>query len=206
MGSWGNLFCFSNNRVRWVLACSPGIRHFITVHFESENIITLYHELYVNLYQIQALAWCTMDADVALDRERHIVICWDFHAFKAVGFAGTLSFYLFSTVMVCFFMFWLELNRSWVIFVSSFRYNAVVQSWQLAFNWEHGVNFQVRDVRARVLTDMAWVTMKTFVDIDSGPFNVTNIYEFHNGRWYMVHHHSSVMLMDAEVEQQLVHA
>ncbi|XP_059443753.1 F-box protein SKIP8-like [Corylus avellana] len=85
-------------------------------------------------------------------------------------------------------------------------YNAVIQSWQLAFNWEHGVNFQVRDVRARVLTDMAWVTMKTFIDIDSGPFNVTNVFEFHNGRWYMVHHHSSVMLMDGEVEQQLVHA
>ncbi|KAG2680837.1 hypothetical protein I3843_11G117100 [Carya illinoinensis] len=80
-------------------------------------------------------------------------------------------------------------------------YNAVIQSWQLAFNWEHGVNFQVRDVRARVLTDMAWVTMKTFVDIDAGPFNVTNVFELHNGRWYMVHHHSSM-----EVEAQIVHA
>lgn len=85
-------------------------------------------------------------------------------------------------------------------------YNAVIQSWQLAFNWEHGVNFQVRDVRARVLTDMAWVTMKTFIDIDSGPFNVTNVFECHNGQWYMVHHHSSVMLLDGEVEHQLVHA
>lgn len=82
-----------------------------------------------------------------------------------------------------------------------FRYNAVVQSWQLAFNWEQGVNFQVRDVRARVLTDMAWVTMKTYVGdhLDTGPFSVTNIFEFHNGRWYMVHHHSSVL---DEVEHQ----
>ncbi|KAL6181858.1 hypothetical protein ACLB2K_048506 [Fragaria x ananassa] len=80
-------------------------------------------------------------------------------------------------------------------------YNAVVQSWQLAFNWEQGVNFQVRDVRARVLTDMAWVTMKTYVGdhLDTGPFSVTNIFEFHNGRWYMVHHHSSVL---DEVEHQ----
>lgn len=93
-----------------------------------------------------------------------------------------------------------------MIFVSSFRYNAVIQSWQLAFNWEQGVNFQVRDVRARVMSDMAWVSMKTFVDMDSGPFNVTNTFEFHNGRWYMVHHHSSVMAIDGDVEQQLVHA
>ncbi|RDX85466.1 F-box protein SKIP8, partial [Mucuna pruriens] len=82
-------------------------------------------------------------------------------------------------------------------------YNAVMQSWQLVFNWEQGLNFQVRDVRARVLTDMAWVSMKTYVDMDTGPFNVTNVFEFHNGRWYMVHHHSSVM--NGEVDHQIVH-
>lgn len=82
-------------------------------------------------------------------------------------------------------------------------YNGVMQSWQLLFSWEQGLNFQVRDVRARVLTDMAWVTMKTYVDMDTGPFNVTNVFEFHNGRWYIVHHHSSVM--NGDVEQQIVH-
>lgn len=84
-------------------------------------------------------------------------------------------------------------------------YNAVRQSWQLAFNWEQGVDFQVRDVRVRVLRDMAWVTMKTFVDMDTGPFNMTNVFEFHNGRWYMVHHHSSMMLMDGDLDQQNIH-
>uniref|UniRef100_A0A5B7B1U6 Putative F-box protein SKIP8 n=1 Tax=Davidia involucrata TaxID=16924 RepID=A0A5B7B1U6_DAVIN len=83
-------------------------------------------------------------------------------------------------------------------------YNAVMESWQLAFNWEQVVDFQVRDIRVRVLTDMAWVTMRTSVDIESGPFNVTNIYEFHNGRWYLVHHHSSVMLIDGEGDHQFV--
>ncbi|KAA8528221.1 hypothetical protein F0562_035528 [Nyssa sinensis] len=83
-------------------------------------------------------------------------------------------------------------------------YNAVMEGWQLAFNWEQGVDFQIRDVRVRVLTDMAWVTMRTYVDVDTGPFNVTNIYEFHNGRWYIVHHHSSVMLIDREGDHQIV--
>ena len=78
-----------------------------------------------------------------------------------------------------------------------------MQSWQLAFNWEQGLNTQVQDVRARILTDMAWVTMKTYVDMDTGPFNVTNIYEFHNGRWYMVHHHSCVM--NGDVDLMIVH-
>lgn len=82
------------------------------------------------------------------------------------------------------------------------RYNAVMQSWRLAFDWEQGVNFQIRDVRARVLTDMAWVTMKTYFEIDTKPFIVTNVFEFHNGRWYLVHHHSSDM--NGEVEQPIV--
>ncbi|KAI4376119.1 hypothetical protein MLD38_013911 [Melastoma candidum] len=85
-------------------------------------------------------------------------------------------------------------------------YNAVIQSWQLAFNWDQGVDFLVRDVRVRVMTDIAWVTMKTFVgNMDAGPFNVTNVFEFHNGRWYMVHHHISVMLIDGEMGQLNVH-
>ncbi|KAJ7945064.1 F-box protein SKIP8 [Quillaja saponaria] len=79
-------------------------------------------------------------------------------------------------------------------------YNAVIQSWQFLFNWEQGINFQVRDVRVRILTDMAWVTMKTYVDIDTGPFSTTNVFEFRSGQWYMVHHHSSVM--NVEVDQQ----
>ncbi|XP_058224625.1 F-box protein SKIP8 isoform X1 [Rhododendron vialii] len=83
-------------------------------------------------------------------------------------------------------------------------YNAVMESWQLAFNWDHGGGFQVRDVRARVLTEMAWVTMKTYVDMDNRLFNMSNIFEFHNGRWYMVHHHSSLVLIDGEPEQQIV--
>ncbi|XP_072959834.1 F-box protein SKIP8-like isoform X4 [Typha angustifolia] len=82
------------------------------------------------------------------------------------------------------------------------RYNAVMDSWFLAFNWGQGggqgLAFHIRDVRARVLSEMAWVTMKAYVDVDSGPFHVTNVYEFHNGRWYMVHHHSSVILMNGD--------
>lgn len=77
------------------------------------------------------------------------------------------------------------------------RYNAVMNSWGLLFNWGQdggqGTDFQLRDVRARVLADVAWVNMKVHVDVDPGPFHVTNVYEFHNGRWYMVHHHSSLM-------------
>lgn len=80
-------------------------------------------------------------------------------------------------------------------------FTAVMQSWQVAFNWEQGVDFQIRDVRARVLSDMAWVTMKAYViNVDSGPFSITNVFEFHNGQWYMVHHHSSPLDAHGGVE------
>eukprot|EP01018_Ginkgo_biloba_P024703 Gb_11639 [translate_table: standard] len=73
-------------------------------------------------------------------------------------------------------------------------YDAVMESWDLTFNWNQRHEFQLRDVRVRVLGDMAWVTLKEYVDAALEPFLVTNIYEFHNGQWFMVHHHSSSIL------------
>ncbi|URD72888.1 F-box protein [Musa troglodytarum] len=77
-------------------------------------------------------------------------------------------------------------------------YGAVIDSWALALNWGQGggqeIDLQVRDVRARILDGMAWVTMTTYIGVDLEAYYVTNIYEFHDGRWYMVHHQSSMML------------
>lgn len=71
-----------------------------------------------------------------------------------------------------------------------------MESWGLLFNWGQdegqGITFQIRDVRVRVLGEVAWVNMKANVDVDPVLFYVTNVYELHNGRWYMVHHHSSL--------------
>uniref|UniRef100_A0A0D6R7S7 F-box domain-containing protein n=1 Tax=Araucaria cunninghamii TaxID=56994 RepID=A0A0D6R7S7_ARACU len=72
-------------------------------------------------------------------------------------------------------------------------YDAVIESFEPpAFNWNQRYDCQLRDVRVRVLGDMAWVTLKEYVNAASEPFLVTNIYEVHNGQWLMVHHHSSL--------------
>lgn len=77
------------------------------------------------------------------------------------------------------------------------RYNAVMGGWSLLFNWGQdggqGVGFQIRDVRVRVLGEVAWVNLKANIDLDPVLCHVTNVFEFRNGRWYMVHHHSSLM-------------
>ncbi|XP_071693436.1 F-box protein SKIP8-like [Rutidosis leptorrhynchoides] len=110
-----------------------------------------------------------------------------------------------------------DMRRLWLVadYVKCFHasgevytgYTGVLRSWQEALNWEPGVNFQVRDVRSRVLPGVAWVTMKAFVAVEDNHhpvMNMTNVYELHNGQWFMVHHHSSPMLADGEVAGQPV--
>lgn len=75
-------------------------------------------------------------------------------------------------------------------------YNRVIRSWQLAFNWELGIDFQIQDVSARVMTDIAWITMKAYIAMDHSGLNLTNVFEFHDGQWFLVHHHSSEMLFN----------
>lgn len=79
-----------------------------------------------------------------------------------------------------------------------------MESWQQAFSWEQSVDFQIRDVRARVHSDMAWVMLQANVDMDIRLYNVTNAFEFHNGRWYMVHHHSSASLVHNGAVQMIL--
>ncbi|XP_042018585.1 F-box protein SKIP8-like isoform X1 [Salvia splendens] len=82
-------------------------------------------------------------------------------------------------------------------------YNQVMESWRATFNQENAINFQIRDVRTHVLTDMAWVTMKAYSNMERA-YNVTNIYELCDGRWYMVHHHSLAALFHGGADQQFV--
>ena len=83
-------------------------------------------------------------------------------------------------------------------------YSGVLASWQLAFNWEPAIDFEVREVRSRVLTGVAWVTMKAYVGVEHNPLNVTNVFEVENGQWYMVHHHSSVILANGDQPPMLL--
>ncbi|KMZ66145.1 F-box protein SKIP8 [Zostera marina] len=87
--------------------------------------------------------------------------------------------------------------------VSLSGYNAIIERFEMAIHWvqDEGINFDVQDVRTRITGNMAWVTMKAYVEIAGGPFHVTNIFEFHNGQWLMVHHHSSGMLVVGGITQ-----
>lgn len=72
-----------------------------------------------------------------------------------------------------------------------------MDSWATILSWDRGDgqghDYNIRDVRARILGDTAWVSMDADLDVNPGSFHVINVYEFYNGRWYMVYHHTSVI-------------
>ncbi|XP_071703433.1 F-box protein SKIP8-like [Rutidosis leptorrhynchoides] len=107
----------------------------------------------------------------------------------------------------------LDTRRLWLVadYVKCFHasgevhtgYIGVIRSWEQALEWEPVFNFQVRDVRSRVLPGVAWLTMKAISVLEDHPIlNMTNVYEFHSGQWFMVHHHSSVMRAEGQVANQ----
>lgn len=77
-------------------------------------------------------------------------------------------------------------------------YDVVMENWKMVFNWSQRYDFSLDEVRVRVRVrgDIAWVTVKEFVNDSVEPLLATNCFELHNGQWFIVHHHSSPQ-MDA---------
>ncbi|ANM66251.1 F-box family protein [Arabidopsis thaliana] len=92
------------------------------------------------------------------------------------------SLWLNSDYVKCF-------NGSGELFTG---FDAVMQRWDFCFdNWEIGFPTYVIESRTRILSSVAWVSTIALHHI--GQFNITNVFELHNGRWLMVHHHSSII-------------
>ncbi|KAG6510539.1 hypothetical protein ZIOFF_028564 [Zingiber officinale] len=73
-------------------------------------------------------------------------------------------------------------------------YDAVIDRWALRFDGQ-GIDVQIENVRAHFMRDdMVWMAMDAYVDVYFGPFHDTNVYEFHDGQWFMVYHISRRML------------
>ncbi|VVB11887.1 unnamed protein product [Arabis nemorensis] len=74
-------------------------------------------------------------------------------------------------------------------------YEAVMERLEDLFDsWEFWFDFDAFDVEARIRTEWAWVTMFTshHVAVD-GPLRITNVFELHDNRWFMVHHYCSIV-------------
>ncbi|KAG6553127.1 hypothetical protein Mapa_005465 [Marchantia paleacea] len=82
-------------------------------------------------------------------------------------------------------------------------YEVIMENWRVVFNWSQRYDFQLKDVRVRVVGDMAWVTAKEFVNASRQPLLATNCYELHDGQWFIVHHHSSPQMEGGGADFQL---
>ncbi|VVB11886.1 unnamed protein product [Arabis nemorensis] len=142
----------------------------------------------------------------SLDRMRRLwlnadhVVC-----FHESGELTQGTYYLHVvTAFFCFFNF-----SGFRIMVLE-RYEAVMRRWEYLFtSWEFlfdldAFNFWV----APVLTNTVWVTMCTYhhVAID-GPLCIANLFQLHNNRWLLVHHHCSIHPMGGaeNIEQVDLH-
>jgi ketosteroid isomerase-like protein len=76
-------------------------------------------------------------------------------------------------------------------------YAAVMDSWQRIFENTFEMSFHLTGVEIAVVGDLAWVvcteniTSRTYDGISRSQVEATNVFERHDGRWRLVHHHGS---------------
>ncbi|KAG6467341.1 F-box protein SKIP8-like [Zingiber officinale] len=96
---------------------------------------------------------------------------------------------------------WLNANHVKCIFEPGgvfTGYDAVMDRWDLIINWgsldgvRRPIDVRIKNVRARILEDEAWVTLDTYTNWNFVTFRETNVYEFHNGQRFIVHHSSII--------------
>jgi ketosteroid isomerase-like protein len=73
----------------------------------------------------------------------------------------------------------------------------VMDSWARIFANTLAMRFSLTGVQAEVVGDLGWVVLRENIESENEEGAVatqveaTNIFERHEGRWYLVHHHAS---------------
>jgi ketosteroid isomerase-like protein len=76
-------------------------------------------------------------------------------------------------------------------------FSAVMESWQRIFENTFGMKFDITGVEISVSGDVAWVvcteniTSQTYDGLAQSQVEATNVFERHDDRWLVVHHHGS---------------
>ena len=88
---------------------------------------------------------------------------------------------------------------------------AVIASWERIFESTLEVSFDLTGVEISVKGDLAWVvcTENLTTRTTNGPtlarIEATNLFERHQGRWLLVHHHGSPVVSRAEPDEPAPH-
>lgn len=97
------------------------------------------------------------------------------------------SLWLYSPDVTCFHPGWDPL----------YGYDAILDSWNSIFNSRQPFNFRLIGIRTVISGDLAVVTLleNLIIEQDGRVAEVflpaTNIFRFHEGRWFLIHHQAS---------------
>lgn len=76
-------------------------------------------------------------------------------------------------------------------------WDAIMESWERIFAGSFGVTIRVSDEVTQTRGDVAWVTCteeietRLYEGVSHGFVEATNVFERHEGDWYLIHHHGS---------------
>ena len=80
-------------------------------------------------------------------------------------------------------------------------FGPVMDSWQRIFANTRGMHFELANILAEVVGDLAWVVLMEVIEtqtpegIERGLVQATNIFQRDGGRWLLIHHHGSPVYM-----------
>lgn len=82
------------------------------------------------------------------------------------------------------------------------NWEAIMQSWKSIFNPEDQVDIKLSDLSVEISGDMAWITCvqeMVYIKRDPVTFNIsqsTNVFKKDSGRWVMLLHHASPIIVN----------
>ncbi|MGH7821599.1 MAG: YybH family protein [Candidatus Binatia bacterium] len=90
-------------------------------------------------------------------------------------------------------------------------FGAVMESWERIFENTFEMSFELTGVEISIGGDLAWVvcteniTSKTYDGVSRSAVEATNVFERHEGRWLLIHHHGSPIVSGPASEEPSPH-
>jgi ketosteroid isomerase-like protein len=90
-------------------------------------------------------------------------------------------------------------------------FSAVMNSWERIFENTFETSFELTGVEVSVVGDLAWVvcteiiTSRTYDGVSRAEVEATNVFERHEGRWLLIHHHGSPLFTASPPEEPNPH-
>jgi hypothetical protein len=90
-------------------------------------------------------------------------------------------------------------------------FSAVMKSWERIFENTFEMKFDITGVEVAVAGDVAWlvctenITSRTYDGVSRSQVEATNVFERHEGRWLIVHHHGSPVVTGPTTDEPPPH-